>query len=86
MDVIRPAMPLVALALTVVLCAVPVAQVADVLRAQGLAACTPVIALHSFGYALGYALPRLLGFNERTSRTGAFDCQQLLRWLGFAAE
>lgn len=31
-DVVRPLLPLAALALTVVLCAVPVAQVADVLR------------------------------------------------------
>ena len=31
----RPLLPLVALALTVVLCAVPVAQVADVLRCGG---------------------------------------------------
>lgn len=66
----RPVLPLVALALTVVLCAVPVAQVADVLRATGLSACTPVILLHTFGYLLGYALPRLLGFNEKTARTG----------------
>jgi predicted Na+-dependent transporter len=44
--------------------------VADVLRASGLAACTPVILLHSFGYLLGYGLPKLLGFNEKTSRTG----------------
>ena len=65
-------MPLLALALTVILCAVPVAQVADVLRASGLAACTPVILLHSFGYLLGYLLPRLLGFNEKTSRTGGW--------------
>lgn len=71
-DVVRPAMPLVALALTVVLCAVPVAQVAGVLRASGLAACTPVIALHSFGYLLGYTLPKVLGFNEKTSRTGGW--------------
>jgi predicted Na+-dependent transporter len=63
-------MPLLALALTVVLCAVPVAQVADVLRASGLSACTPVVLLHSLGYALGYMLPRLLGFNEKTARTG----------------
>lgn len=113
-------MPLVALALTVILCAVPVAQVgwdgwegqrdrvawaaahtclkgcwlgcvwacmaqtstrlpcpplhhyqvADVLRASGLAACGPVLLLHFFGYLLGYLLPRLLGFNEKTSRTG----------------
>lgn len=34
-DRVRPAMPLLALALTVVLCAVPVAQCADVLRSVG---------------------------------------------------
>lgn len=45
-------------------------QVADVLRASGLAACGPVLLLHFFGYLLGYLLPRLLGFNEKTSRTG----------------
>lgn len=118
-DIVRPAMPLIALALTVVLCAVPVAQVgragqgseaavgwvarrtrtaglhsghialrslaarrsnqpplptvpqvSDVLRASGLSACGPVLLLHTFGYLLGYLLPRLLGFNEKTSRTG----------------
>lgn len=72
-DVVRPAMPLLALALTVVLCAVPVAQVADVLRLQGAWACYPVILLHAFGYALGYAGPRLLGFNERTARTVSIE-------------
>lgn len=45
-------------------------QVADVLRASGLAACTPVILLHSFGYLLGYGLPKMMGFNEKTARTG----------------
>lgn len=75
----RPLMPLLALALTVVLCAVPVAQVADVLRASGLSACTPVILLHSFGYALGYVLPRLLGFNEKTARTGERLCCVLMQ-------
>ena len=42
------------------------------LRGQGMAAVTPVVLLHTFGYLLGYALPRLLGFNERTSRTGTY--------------
>ncbi len=77
MDVIRPLMPLLALALTVVLCAVPVAQVADVLRASGLSACVPVILLHSCGYLLGYMLPRTLGFNEKTARTGVCVCVSL---------
>lgn len=83
-DVVRPAMPLVALALTVVLCAVPVAQVAGVLRASGLAACTPVIALHSFGYLLGYTLPRVLGFNEKTSRTVSIETGMQSAAMGYA--
>jgi predicted Na+-dependent transporter len=41
-----------------------------VLRTSGLSACLPVVLLHSFGYLLGYTLPRVLGFNEKTSRTG----------------
>ncbi|EFN55282.1 hypothetical protein CHLNCDRAFT_134211 [Chlorella variabilis] len=82
-DVVRPLMPLLALALTVILCAVPVAQVADVLRASGLAACTPVILLHSFGYLLGYLLPRLLGFNEKTSRTVSLETGLQSAALGY---
>ena len=70
---IRPVMPLLALALTVVLCAVPVAQVAEVLRASGMAAVGPVVLLHGCGYLLGYVLPRVLGFNERTSRTVSIE-------------
>lgn len=81
---IRPIMPLVALALTVVLCAVPVAQVADVLRASGMAACTPVILLHSFGYLLGYALPRGMGFNEKTSRTVSIETGMQSAAMGYA--
>jgi len=68
-SVFRPAMPLLALALTVVLCAVPVAQVADVLRASGFAAVAPVVLLHACGYALGYSLPRVLGFGEPSYAT-----------------
>lgn len=83
-DVVRPVMPLVALALTVVLCAVPVAQVADVLRASGLSACTPVILLHSCGYLLGYMLPRLLGFNEKTSRTVSIETGMQSAAMGYA--
>ena len=70
---IRPVMPLLALFLTVVLCAVPVAQVADVLRSSGMAAVGPVVLLHGFGYFLGYLLPRLLKFNERTARTVSIE-------------
>ncbi|KAI3428717.1 hypothetical protein D9Q98_007541 [Chlorella vulgaris] len=83
-DVIRPLMPLLALALTVVLCAVPVAQVADVLRASGLSACVPVILLHSCGYMLGYMLPRTLGFNEKTARTVSIETGMQSAAMGYA--
>lgn len=81
---VRPAMPLLALLLTVVLCAVPVAQVADVLRASGVAAIGPVILLHGCGYALGYSLPRLLKFNERTARTVSIETGMQSAAMGYA--
>ena len=72
-DVVRPVMPLVALFLTVVLCAVPVAQVQATLAQSGAAVVGPVVLLHGFGYFLGYMLPRLLKFSERTSRTVSIE-------------
>ncbi|GAB4815674.1 hypothetical protein N2152v2_002720 [Parachlorella kessleri] len=83
-DRIRPALPLVALALTVVLCAVPVATVVDVLKSNGLAACLPVALLHGFGYLLGYVLPRLLNFSERVSRTVSIETGMQSAAMGFA--
>lgn len=81
---IRPAMPLLALLLTVILCAVPVAQVADVLRTSGSIAIMPVILLHGFGYLLGYLLPRLLGFPERTARTVSIETGMQSAAMGYA--
>lgn len=81
---IRPAMPLLALGLTVVLCAVPVAQVADVLRTQAMAALGPVVFLHGFGYMLGYALPKLLGFAESTARTVSIETGMQSAAMGYA--
>lgn len=81
---IRPAMPLIALFLTVVLCAVPVAQVAPILRTQGLAAMKPVALLHFFGYFLGYFFPKMLGFNERTSRTVSIETGMQSAAMGYA--
>ena len=31
------------------------------------------MALHGFGYFLGYLLPRVIGFNEKTSRTVSIE-------------
>jgi BASS family bile acid:Na+ symporter len=81
---VRPAMPLLALALTVVLCAVPVAQVAPTLRASGMAAAAPVAALHALGYGVGYALPRALRFGERVSRTVSIESGMQSAAMGYA--
>eukprot|EP00887_Chlorella_sp_A99_P007823 scaffold20.g7823.t1 len=83
-DVVRPAMPLLALALTVVLCAVPVAQVAPVLRMQGLPAALPVFWLHSTAYLLGYFIPKWLGFNERIARTVSIESGMQSAAMGYA--
>lgn len=72
-DVIRPFMPFVALFLTVVLCAVPVAQVQPVLAVNGAAVILPVVLLHGFGYLLGYLLPKALKMSEKTSRTVSIE-------------
>ena len=73
-DVIRPFMPFVALFLTVVLCAVPVAQVQPVLAVNGAAVILPVVLLHGFGYLLGYLLPKVaFRMDERTSRTVSIE-------------
>ncbi len=52
------------------------------LRASGVAACGPVLLLHFFGYLLGYLLPRMLGFNEKTSRTGERGLWLRQGWVG----
>ena len=70
---IRPAMPLVALFLTVILCAVPVAQVQKVLQLNGAAVIGPVVMLHSMGYLLGYLLPKSMKFSEIVSRTVSIE-------------
>lgn len=72
-NIIRPAMPLLALFLTVVLCAVPVAQVQKVLQLNGSAVIGPVVILHSMGYLLGYLLPKSMKFSETVSRTVSIE-------------
>lgn len=81
---IRPGMPLVALILTVILCAVPVAQVQNVLQTNGLSMLGPVVALHGFGYLLGYLLPKTLGFPERTARTVSIETGMQSAAMGYA--
>ncbi|KAL6779846.1 hypothetical protein ACKKBG_A13970 [Auxenochlorella protothecoides x Auxenochlorella symbiontica] len=81
---VRPAMPLLAILLTVVLCATPVAQVAPLLALHGASACLPVLLLHTLGYFFGYLLPRVLGFGERTSRTVSIETGMQSAAMGYA--
>lgn len=43
-----------------------------------------MVLLHSLGYALGYALPRALRFDERTSRTVSIETGMQSAAMGFA--
>ncbi|KAL2929351.1 Sodium/pyruvate cotransporter BASS2 chloroplastic, partial [Bienertia sinuspersici] len=60
--------PLVGVILTTLLCASPIGQVADVLKAQGGQLILPVALLHAVAFAIGYWLSRI-SFGESTSRT-----------------
>ena len=44
----------------------------------------PVALLHLFGYVLGYTLPRLLRFNERTARTVSIETGMQSAAMGYA--
>lgn len=80
---LRPAMPLVALSLSILAISTPVAQVQPVLAAHGASVLLPVALLHFGGYALGYLLPKLLGARERPARTISFQTGMQSAALGY---
>ncbi|XP_057831441.1 probable sodium/metabolite cotransporter BASS2, chloroplastic [Cryptomeria japonica] len=61
--------PLVGVILTTLLCASPIGQVSDVLKAQGGQLIFPVAILHAVAFGLGYWISKLSSFGESTSRT-----------------
>ncbi|XP_077211806.1 putative sodium/metabolite cotransporter BASS2, chloroplastic isoform X2 [Tasmannia lanceolata] len=61
--------PLIGVILTTLLCASPIGQVSEVLKAQGTQLIVPVFLLHVAAFGLGYWLSRLSSFGESTSRT-----------------
>lgn len=75
--------PLVGVILTTLLCASPIGQVADVLKAQGGQLIFPVAALHAAAFFLGYIVSRLCQFGESTSRTISIECGMQSSALGF---
>lgn len=80
---IKAFLPLVGVALTTLLCASPCAQVADILKQQGLNLAGPVALLHVAAFSLGYFLSRGLGFNEKTARTVSIETGMQSAALGF---
>uniref|UniRef100_A0A7N0RBK9 Uncharacterized protein n=1 Tax=Kalanchoe fedtschenkoi TaxID=63787 RepID=A0A7N0RBK9_KALFE len=65
--------PLIGVILTTLLCASPIGQVADVLKAQGAQLLLPVALLHGAAFGIGYWMSRL-SFGESTSRTISIEC------------
>ncbi|CAL9188571.1 probable sodium/metabolite cotransporter BASS2, chloroplastic isoform X1 [Musa acuminata AAA Group] len=75
--------PLIGVILTALLCASPIGQVAEVLKAQGAQLIVPVALLHAAAFALGYWFSRLSSFGESTSRTISIECGMQSSTLGF---
>ncbi|GJP55352.1 hypothetical protein CLOM_g14321 [Closterium sp. NIES-68] len=75
--------PLVGVVLTTLLCASPIGQVSEVLKAQGAQLILPVAALHVFAFALGYFLSKVFNFSESTSRTISIETGMQSSALGF---
>ncbi|KAK7330181.1 hypothetical protein VNO77_24368 [Canavalia gladiata] len=74
--------PLIGVILTTLLCASPIGQVSDVLKAQGAQLILPVVFLHAAAFALGYWVSRI-SFGESTSRTISIECGMQSSALGF---
>lgn len=75
--------PLIGVLLTTLLCASPIGQVSEVLKAQGAQLFIPVALLHAAAFALGYWFSKLSSFGESTSRTISIECGMQSSALGF---
>lgn len=74
--------PLIGVILTTLLCASPIGQVSDVLKAQGTQLILPVAVLHGAAFAIGYWISKM-SFGESTSRTISIECGMQSSALGF---
>ncbi|KAK7388757.1 hypothetical protein VNO78_23584 [Psophocarpus tetragonolobus] len=79
---IMTATPLIGVILTTLLCASPIGQVSDVLKAQGAQLILPVVFLHAAAFTLGYWVSKI-SFGESTSRTISIECGMQSSALGF---
>lgn len=75
--------PLIGVILTTLLCASPIGQVSEVLKAQGAQLILPVAILHVAAFSLGYWLSKFSSFGESTSRTISIECGMQSSALGF---
>ncbi|KAK4754745.1 hypothetical protein SAY87_008502 [Trapa incisa] len=74
--------PLIGVILTTLLCASPIGQVSEVLKAQGGQLILPVALLHVAAFAIGYWMSKV-SFGESTSRTISIECGMQSSALGF---
>jgi len=80
---ILPFAPVVGVASTCLLVASAVAQVSGPILAAGITLQIPIFLLHLLGGIAGYALPKLSGFDETSSRTMAIETSMKSSAFGF---
>ena len=80
---IKPILPLIGVFLTTLLCASPVGQVSEILKASGSALIIPVALLHAAAFSMGYFLCKGLKFSEKTARTVSIETGMQSAALGF---
>ena len=80
---ILPISPVVGVVSTCLLVASAVAQVSGPILSAGLKLQFPILLLHVLGGLAGYAMPRLTGFDETTSRTMAIETSMKSSAFGF---
>ena len=81
--VILPFAPVVGVVSTCLLVASAVAQVAEPILNAGMSLQIPILLLHLIGGLVGYALPRVTGFSETSSRTMAIETSMKSSAFGF---
>jgi len=80
---ILPITPVIGVLSTCLLVASAVAQVSEPILNAGLQLQLPIFLLHLIGGIVGYALPRMTGFSEVTSRTMAIETSMKSSAFGF---
>jgi len=80
---VLPFSPVVGVISTVLLVSSAVAQCSELIISAGLNLQWPIIALHVVGGALGYWIPRVLGYDEVSARTMAIETAMKSSAFGF---